>query len=71
MFGGIGNPWLLGISSWVFHICFQLTHDDDDDNDYDHNDGDFWNLFHAMESTAWVRQWTKLALTTALLTSEG
>ena len=38
----------------------------EDDNDYDQNDRDSRNLFHAMESTARVRQWTKLALTTAL-----
>ena len=49
------------------HISINLIwEDDDDDNDYDHNDSDSRNLFHAMESTAWVRQWTKLALTTAL-----
>ena len=48
------------------HISINLIWEDDDDNDYDHNDGDSRNLFHAMESTAWVRQWTKLALTTAL-----
>ena len=48
------------------HTSKNLIQENDDDNDYDHNDSDYRNLFHALESTGWVRQWTKLALTTAL-----